>query len=125
MVKLNFFEGNVGDKKNTATQKDFSTDNNLKGKRCMLLLISLIQLLYYFVILLIPCVNFSSIRFLSSDSLNEMAWEDEEITINCPTSHYIHIIHAFYGFGVCRSPLAEEVVKIRYYHFEKYSIEFR
>ena len=42
MVKLNFFEGNVGAKKDTATQKDFTTDNNLKGKRCMLLPISFI-----------------------------------------------------------------------------------
>ena len=54
-----------------------------------------------------------------------MAWEDEKITITCPSSHYIHIVHSFYGFGVCRSPLAEEVVKIRYHHFEKYSIKFR
>ena len=42
MVKLNFFEGNVGARKDTATQKDFTTDNNLKGKRCMLLPISFI-----------------------------------------------------------------------------------
>ena len=42
MVKLKFFEGNVGAKKDTATQTDFTTDNNLKGKRCMLLQISFI-----------------------------------------------------------------------------------
>ena len=47
MVKLNLFEGNVGAKKDTATQKDFTTDNNLKGKRCMLLPISFILRLYY------------------------------------------------------------------------------
>ena len=46
MVKLNFFEGNVGAKKNTATQKDFTTDNNLKGKCCMHLPISFILRLY-------------------------------------------------------------------------------
>ena len=47
MVKLNSFEDNVGAKKDTATQKDFTTDNNLKGKRCMLLPISFILRLLF------------------------------------------------------------------------------
>ena len=31
------------------------------------------------------------------DILNKIVWGDEELDINCPNSHYIHIIYAFYG----------------------------
>ena len=53
-----------------------------------------------------------------------MVWEDEKLMIHCPNSYYIQIVYAYYGFGVCRSSVAEEVVKTRYYRLKKYSIKF-
>ena len=41
-----------------------------------------------------------------------MVWEDEKLMIHCPNSYYIQIVYAYYGFGVCRSSVADEIVKV-------------
>ena len=46
--------------------------------------------------------------------LDKTFWEDNEMRLVCRKQHYISIIQADYGFGICKSSGTLEIVKNRY-----------